>query len=126
MLRGNAGQAQIHIDFRQRVCGIENALRRMDGNFGAQLGEQFAFQFAAALLSIEDERLLFLEIGCKEALAGCQGLFAYIVLRYTAQMGFGDFDEVAKDLRIANLEIRNAGALAFSLLHFGDPLLPIL
>ena len=74
------------------------------------------------LLRVEYQRLVLLEVGRDEALAGSQGLLAYVVLGYAAELRIGNFQVVAENFVVANLQIGDAGALTLAALQPGDPL----
>ena len=95
MLCRHLGEAQIDINLGQGMSRIENVLGGMDSDIGSQLREQFAFQFTNALLGVEDERLVFFQVGRDVAFAVGKRLFANIVLGHTVEIGVGDLDIVA-------------------------------
>ena len=94
-------------------------------DLGQQLPEKLPFQFQDALLGIEHQRLVFLQIRRDVTLGVDQRLLADVVGRDERRVGGRDLDVVAEDLVVAHLERPDAGARPFHRLQIGDPTLGV-
>ena len=86
--------------------------------------EEFEFKLFRALLGAEDFVLDLLQLGRDEALGVGHRLLAVVVRRGTAEVGFGDLDEISEDRVVADLERLDPGGLDLAGLELGDPVLP--
>src|SRR5579859_5251932 len=116
MLSGDLGEAEIDIYFGKGMGGIKDLFSSMDGDVGAELGEEFGLKLADPLLRVEDERLKLFQIGCDVAFAVGEGLFANVVTGNAARIGVGDLDVVARAFVVADLEVIDTGAAPLALL----------
>ena len=126
MLRCHLGQTQVDVYLGHGVSSIKNLFCSMNGKVCSQLSKKLAFQFADALLGVEDKRLVFFQVGCNVAFTVGERLFANVVFGHTVGVGIGDLNVVAGTFIIANFEVIDARAPAFALLQIGYPFLPIL
>ena len=89
---------------------------------GVDLSEEPRLDGQNTLLGIEHFGLDIFHFGGDVALGIDQRLLSNVVLGHIRGVGFGDFDVVAMDLVVADLEGFNAGAGAFFRFEIGDPL----
>ncbi len=113
---GEVGQ-QIGFGYGRRgaanaACGFEDRV--------SQLGEEAFFDLDGSIVGGEDLALVFLQLGGRESLRIDQGLLALIVGWGEGQVRLRDFDVIAEDRVIADLERADAGALAFTFLNGRD------
>jgi hypothetical protein len=99
------------IEFADRRGGFED-LRGMHSKVAQQPDKELQLEFLEARLRAQNLALEFLERGCGEAFRADQRLLALVVSGRALGVGFGDFDVVAEDLVVADLERGDAGALA--------------
>ncbi len=85
----------------------------MRGKVAQQPGEDLQFQFFQPRLRAQNLALQLLERGGREAFRPDQRLLALIVRRRAVRMRLGDFDVVAEDLVVADLQRRDPRPLTF-------------
>ena len=96
-------------------------LRGRAAIWAQHLPEELALQLQDALLGVEHQRLVLLQLGRDVALGVDQRLLADVVGRDERRVGLRDLDVVAEDLVVADLERLDAGALPLDRLQVGDP-----
>ena len=97
----------------------------MNGDICPQLHEKLVLHLIDAVLRVENQGFVFLEIGCDVAFAVCERLAAHVIFRDAVQLGVRDFDIIAGGFVIADLERIDAAASAFALFHLGNPPSPV-
>ncbi len=117
-------QSQQAIDLRQRRT---QQLQRWDlcGDLHAQFLENLEFQVANLFLGVEDDFFLLLQLRGDKALSAHQRLLANVVRRHGIQVAARDFDVIAKDAIIADLQVLDSGALDLLRAHAIDPSLGV-
>ena len=132
--RGAVGDPRLHIAQMHRAVGERcehvKLRQRRGGNLqrpgmlrdlGAQFLEQFALEGDRALLRAQDAVLVLLELLGDEPFRVRHRLLADVFRRCGRELGAGDFDVVAEDFVVADLERLDARALLFGGLEPGDP-----
>ena len=84
--------------------------------------KKFQLELQRSLLRAENLVLVFLQLGRDEPLRVHQRLLANVVGRRIGQVGLGDFDVVAENLVVPDLQRFDAGAFLFARLEIGQPL----
>ena len=90
----------------------------------AESAEEIVFQLHQALLGPQHPAFVLLQPGGGEALGSHQGLLAFIVGGHQSQVGLGDLQVIAEDPVELDLQIGNAGSVAFAGFQLGNGLLP--
>ena len=114
------GQRGGRVEFGDGVRRGEQA-RRRGRDLAEQLPVELAFQLQDALLGVEHQRLVFLQLGRDVALGVDQRLFADVVGRDECHVRLRDLDVVAEDLVVADLQRFDAGARPLDRFQIGDP-----
>ena len=122
--QGHLGQGSVDIQVSQGPGSAQQTLGE-GPHLLAHLAEDGGLQVQDALLGIKNERLVFLEFRGDKPLGVDQRLLADVFLGHGVQVGFGDFNVIAKDLVVAHLEGFDARAFPLSGLQIGHPTLGI-
>ena len=117
---GHLGQRGGSVEFGDGVGRSEQA-RRGGRDLAQKLPVELALQLQDALLCVEDQRLVFLQLRRDVALGVDQRLFADVVGRDERRVRLRDLDVVAENLVVADLQRFDARALPFDRLQVGDP-----
>ncbi len=119
---GVFGEGGQNIERRQRPgSGLDP--RRFGRDRGPQAVEGLDLPLEDPLVGAEDFLLVLLQRRGDEALAAGNRLLANVVGGRRMQVRFRDFDEVAEDAVVANLQRADAGPLALGGFHLSDDLL---
>jgi hypothetical protein len=92
---------------------------------GAEIEKKLVLELARTFLRAEDFRFHELKLGRDEALGVGQRLLARVVGGDGGEIGGADFDVVAEDLVVADLERLDAGPLLLPPLEIGEPFLAL-
>ena len=120
--------AAMPCDFRQRHHRVEfaNGASGFEDRRGVrlqvaqQLRENLELEFLERRFRRQNLALEFLERGRGEALGADQSLLALVVGGHALEIRFRDLDVVAENIVVADLQRRDAGALALCRLQFCD------
>ena len=91
----------------------------------AHLIEKIVFKLHGAFLGAEDPPFQLLELGGNESLAVGERLLADVLRRCLVFIGIADFNVIAKDTVIADLQLRDPGPLALLGLDLRDDPAPV-
>ena len=118
---GGLGEGREHIESRDGAGGRLDA-RRFCSHTAPQVIEQLELALDDPLVGAEHLLLVLLQRRRGEALAAGNGLLALIVRRRRVEIGFRDLDVVAEHAVEPDFQRVDAGARAFTFLHFGNHL----
>src|SRR5579871_3231860 len=123
--RSDFGQGGRYIETGDGRCRGTNALRVIGGE-PADFAEEILFQRQDLLLGVQNLALVILELGSGETLGVDQGLLALVIGRSEMQVGFRDFDVVAKDVVETDFQRLYACACALASFNLSDVLPAVL
>ena len=117
--RGRLRERRDRVHVRERRgCGEYLFTRAAD--LGADVAEETHLKLADALLRVQHERLVLLQLKRDEAFGGGERLLARVARGNEMQVRPRDLDEVAEDLVVADAQALDACPRALALLHLGE------
>jgi len=106
-------------------CGAAEA-GSFGGDAGADVDVELALDFKNAFIGGEDFAFVVFKLAAGESLGVDKSLLAFVIGRSELEIGFRNFDVVAKDVIEADFERVDSGAFTLAFFHGGNDLLAVL